>query len=187
MAEFSVTMPDIESNGTLTQRLLDLLAAGHEPTTGQTSYLHIAAIELHRLRTAVAALEIRQHELLATIVRVTNEMPFPDEIKGWTGQRAKMVAEIGTLKARVAELESAIAADKERVRAVVIDAAEFVLVSDIHVRVGNMDSTRLASVIAARVADQLTGTTLQPAPSQVLTDSERDDAHKLLRLAGEEP
>ena len=57
----------------------------------------------------VAALETRQQELLQMIVRVTNETPFPDEIKGWTEQRAKLVAEIGTLRARVAEFEGWIA------------------------------------------------------------------------------
>lgn len=61
-------------------------------------------VEPHAAR--VAALETRQQELLQTIVRVTNEVPFPDEIKGWTAQRAKMVAEIGTLRAQLAEAQS---------------------------------------------------------------------------------
>lgn len=54
--------------------------------------------EIDRLRT-------RRDELLATIVKLTNELPFPDEVKDWTAQRAKLIAEIGTLKARVVELE----------------------------------------------------------------------------------
>jgi len=53
--------------------------------------MYAAADEIERLRA-------RQQELLATIVRVTNETPYPDEIKGWEGQRAKMLAEIGTLR-----------------------------------------------------------------------------------------
>jgi len=57
--------------------------------------------------------ERRQQELLATIVRVTNETPFPDEIKGWTDQRAKLVAEVGTLRARVTELEQWVTTQKE--------------------------------------------------------------------------
>lgn len=53
----------------------------------------------------VRALEQRQQELLATIVRLTNEVPFPDEVKDWVAQRAALVAEVGSLRARVAELE----------------------------------------------------------------------------------
>lgn len=55
------------------------------------------------MASRIAALEARQQELLATIVRVTNETPFPDEVKGWTEQRAKMVAEIGTLRSGLRE------------------------------------------------------------------------------------
>lgn len=55
------------------------------------------------------ALVIRRDELLATIVRVTNETPFPDEMKGWTEQRAKLVAEVGTLKAASAERDRLLA------------------------------------------------------------------------------
>jgi hypothetical protein len=55
--------------------------------------LLLSVIEIEQLRT-------RQAELLATIVRVTNENP--DEIKGWEAQRAAMIAEIGTLKAALA-------------------------------------------------------------------------------------
>jgi hypothetical protein len=51
------------------------------------------------------ALAKRRDELLATIARLSNELPFPDEVKNWTEQRAKLVAEVGTLKARVRELE----------------------------------------------------------------------------------
>lgn len=53
----------------------------------------------------VVQLETRRDELLATIVRLTNEVPFPDEVNGWVAQRAAMLAEIGTLRARVRELE----------------------------------------------------------------------------------
>lgn len=50
--------------------------------------------EIDRLRD-------RQQELLATIVRVTNETPYPDEVRGWESQRAAMLAEIGTLRAQL--------------------------------------------------------------------------------------
>ena len=53
------------------------------------------------------ALEARVQELLATIVKVTNETPYPDEIRGALEQRGTLLAEVGTLKARVAELEEA--------------------------------------------------------------------------------
>lgn len=49
----------------------------------------------------------RRDSLIRTVVRIANETPYPDEIKGWEAQRAAMLAEIGTLKARVAELERA--------------------------------------------------------------------------------
>lgn len=53
----------------------------------------------------IAELEQRQQGHLALIVKLTNETLFADEIAGWKEQRAKMIAEIGTLKARIAELE----------------------------------------------------------------------------------
>ena len=59
--------------------------------------------------TRIAALEKRQQELLEPIVRLTNETPFPDEVKGWESQRAAMVAEIGTLKAVAREQAATIA------------------------------------------------------------------------------
>lgn len=54
-------------------------------------------------------------ELLATIVRLTNETPFPDEIKSWEFQRAKMLTEIGTLRSRVAEIQTLNAAGSRAV------------------------------------------------------------------------
>ncbi len=53
----------------------------------------------------IAVLEQRQQELLALILRLTNETPFPDEVKDWVAQRAALVAQVGSLRARVAELE----------------------------------------------------------------------------------
>jgi hypothetical protein len=54
-----------------------------------------------RLLAEIDRLRARQQELLATIVRVTNETPYPDEVRGWESQRAAMVAEIGTLRAQL--------------------------------------------------------------------------------------
>lgn len=61
-----------------------------------------AAFEL--LLDEIEKLTTRQQELLATIVRLTNEVPFPDEVAGWTATRAAMVAEIGTLRSQVEDL-----------------------------------------------------------------------------------
>ncbi len=70
-------------------------------------------------------LEARQQELLATIVRLTNETPFPDEIKGWEGQRARLVAEVGTLRSALsaADLRISVLEDCMRSMAEIIDRA----------------------------------------------------------------
>ncbi len=81
--------------------------------TGQESAaLHLACMrERDQLaetcrsqRVQIDALETRQQELLALTVRLTNETPFPEEANGWIETRAKMMAEIGSLRARLAEL-----------------------------------------------------------------------------------
>lgn len=93
----------------------ELHAAAGEPT--QSARPTIAGLRLQLSiatelnvndRKQIEKLETRQQELLATIVRLTNETPFPDEIKGWEFQRAKMLTEIGTLRSRVAELDTAL-------------------------------------------------------------------------------
>lgn len=48
----------------------------------------------------------RVDELLAAIVRVSQVTPFSDEIEGWQAQRAKLIAEIGTLRAQLAERDT---------------------------------------------------------------------------------
>lgn len=61
------------------------------------------ALDIIELCAEVRRLQTRQQELLAAMVRITNETPFPDEAANWTEQRAKLLAEIGTLKAQLAE------------------------------------------------------------------------------------
>jgi hypothetical protein len=39
-----------------------------------------------------------------SMVRLTRELPYPEEVEGWAEQRAKLVAEVGTLRARVIAL-----------------------------------------------------------------------------------
>lgn len=58
------------------------------------------------LRTVEAerdALQIRQQELLATIVKLTNQIPYPEE----ANNAAVLIAEVGTLKAALAEMTRA--------------------------------------------------------------------------------
>ena len=50
--------------------------------------------------------ETRIQQLLRDYVRLTNEQPFPEELRDWPAQRAALIAEVGTLRARLAELES---------------------------------------------------------------------------------
>lgn len=63
-------------------------------------------------------LRARQQELLQTCVRLTNEVPFPDEIKDWTSQRAKLIAEIGTLRAENQELRESTSSFIQEMRGV---------------------------------------------------------------------
>ena len=63
-------------------------------------------IERDSLRTERDALAIRRDELLALVARVTNETPFPDEVKGWESQRAAMIAQVGTLRAELAAAQA---------------------------------------------------------------------------------
>ena len=49
----------------------------------------------------IERLNARQQELLATIARISQTTPFPDEMKGWESQRAAMLAEIGTLRSEL--------------------------------------------------------------------------------------
>lgn len=73
--------------------------------------------ERRTLKAENERLVARQQELLATIVRVTNETPFADEIKGWEAQRSAMIAEVGTLRAEVDELKAMFELTPDSVRA----------------------------------------------------------------------
>jgi hypothetical protein len=55
-----------------------------------------------------APLAIRIEELLQTIVKLTRETPYPEEVENAMRQVGVLTAEIGTLKARVRELEDAV-------------------------------------------------------------------------------
>jgi hypothetical protein len=76
---------------------------------GSAECLELLIESVPALVAEVRALRIRRDELLATVARVSRETPYPDELKGWEAQRRAMVAEVGTLRARVADLGSALA------------------------------------------------------------------------------
>ena len=64
--------------------------------------------EVPALAEVVGDLEDRRDALLAVMVRLTRETPYAEEIDEYLAQRGKLVAEIGTLRARVARLEEAL-------------------------------------------------------------------------------
>ncbi len=66
---------------------------------GQTDHPAELARGVLDLITEVARLEARQQELLAAMVRLTNETPFADE----ANQVPTLIAKIGTLKAALRE------------------------------------------------------------------------------------
>lgn len=68
--------------------------------------LEACADSVAALLSDVAALEARRDELLALVARISQETPLPDEIRGWEGQRAKLVAEVGTLRSEARRLEA---------------------------------------------------------------------------------
>lgn len=60
--------------------------------------------ELDRLRSEVAMKQERIDMLLEAIVRITRETPYPEEVEQNRGRVARLIAEVGTLKAHIAEL-----------------------------------------------------------------------------------
>jgi hypothetical protein len=54
---------------------------------------------LERIKT----LEERRDELLALVARISQQIPLASEIEGWESQRAALIAEVGTLRARLAD------------------------------------------------------------------------------------
>lgn len=56
-----------------------------------------------------AKLEIRRDELLAAIARISQTEPLPDEVKNALDRQGALVAEVGTLRARCAEVERKLA------------------------------------------------------------------------------
>lgn len=74
--------------------------------------------------TQVNNLENRQQEHLKLISRLTNETPYPDEIKGWQDQRAKLIARIGTLENDVREALDVLATSRKAHANLILAASE---------------------------------------------------------------
>lgn len=54
----------------------------------------------------------RQKELLALIAKLTRETPYPAELDECRSARSALIAEVGTLRAKVSEFEDVLAADR---------------------------------------------------------------------------
>lgn len=117
--------------GTLRSRLVDVerdrdqrLAALHRGEQRAGELFDGALGELDAARQAhadaaevlvqVAAerdrLEERRDVLLALVADISQSAPLPSELEGWEAQRAALVAEVGTLRAALAEAERALQA-----------------------------------------------------------------------------
>lgn len=73
---------------------------GEEQVAVLTADLDVLADERDKLSA-------RNADLRQTIVNLTHSTPFPGEAEECRSQRAVLMAEVGTLRARVAELEAA--------------------------------------------------------------------------------
>lgn len=89
-------------------RLEELRRRDALDTNGLRDRVVRAESERNDARAEVAKLQARQQELLATIAKISQTTPFPDELAGWEGQRAKMIAEVGTLRSEVARLNGVV-------------------------------------------------------------------------------
>jgi hypothetical protein len=72
--------------------------------------------ELERLRGEVSALTTRRDELLALVVKVTRETPYPAELDECRSARSRLIAEVGTLRSSSVE-------QLARFRALLVDPA----------------------------------------------------------------
>jgi hypothetical protein len=73
----------------------------------QAKLLYRATLEVRSGRSEVARLLTRQKELLAVIAKISRTTPYPEEMNEYEAQRGKLLAEIGTLRSRLAEAEAA--------------------------------------------------------------------------------
>lgn len=73
---------------------------------------------LNSAQQRIAELEERHRKHLELIRRISQETPLPAEAEGWTSQRSALVAEVGTLKARVESLHRELDSGNEAFRVV---------------------------------------------------------------------
>jgi DNA repair exonuclease SbcCD ATPase subunit len=159
LAELAEIVEVLRRDGVLDGgRVHDLLAEHRDLTTaaeqlaaeGNRQAVRIAELETERdqhrddfqatadraveLQVRIGELESRQQELLELVAKLSRETPYADEVKGWTDQRAKMVAEIGTLKAERAAWarDVVLRAGEDRATAVRIKLLEDALRDAIH-------------------------------------------------------
>lgn len=67
------------------------------------------ADQLEAARAEIDRLAERQQAHLQLVAKLARETPYPAELDECRSARAKLIAEVGTLRARIAELESTIA------------------------------------------------------------------------------
>lgn len=100
----------------------------------------------------IAYLEERQQSHLATIAKLSQTTPFADEIDGWEGQRAKMIAEVGTLRRETAGLSEQLA-ESQLARIALAEEVE-----RLRAPAPRKQATTIAELFAARIrGEQLAG------------------------------
>lgn len=62
-------------------------------------------LAIEAFTTRVSELLQRRDRLLELVANISQTTPLAEELQGWESQRAALVAEVGTLRARVASLE----------------------------------------------------------------------------------
>lgn len=87
---------DLDEAAETYQAMVDLVAH----VGNQLDDVHIKNV---RLQDEVAALTERQAKHLQMIASLSQSTPLQSELEGWEGQRAALLAEVGTLRAKIAE------------------------------------------------------------------------------------
>ena len=122
------------------QALEAAVEAGEKANAELVERVALLEAEIEATRASLLARTARVQELLALTVRLTNEVPFPEEIAGWQDQRAKLIAEVGSLGSIVRE--------NYEIYAMVQEAADIALrrgIGDYR----DEDTTRLAELATA--------------------------------------
>lgn len=78
--------------------------AANEQVKRRDADIDVLGSRVDELVAENAALIKRRDELLALVQRIAQATPLPDEIEGWEGQRARLIAEVGTLRSVIRDL-----------------------------------------------------------------------------------